>query len=504
MGSGRAARRRLVMTLLAAVIGAAAAARAVPPAATDSGPTADEEGAPVRRLAELSPQGKIGPRLTQLLEVYPSDRFVSVLADLPVQVDLAALGRDMTDAALSRAERGERVRQALSGVARRRQAALESTLSDWRARGLIRSWRGVRIVNRLILEAPVGAIRELAASPAVARLWDGERPRPIQGAPRPVSLSAGDWPQELRRRNWALEVLGVPRLWRQRRRGRGVVVGILDSGVDLGHPQLAPNWRRENGWFDPVEGRAEPWDSAGHGTAVLGCAVARNLEGYRIGVAPRAGWVAALANPKGLFHLRHFTEAADWMLFDARPDVLLMAFGFETGACDDSLRPFVEAFRAAQIFTVFAAGNEGPGPGADIAPANYSGLAPDGGAAFAVGGVERDLGLYPRSSTGPASCGERVYPTVVVPAGGLPILVASETKRYDWGQGTSYAAGYAAGVVALLHRPELLVEELEAALTGTARDLAPAGVDDRHGHGLLDPAAALSRLTDRGKCRRSR
>jgi bacillopeptidase F len=457
---------------------------------------------PVRRLPELSATEKIGPRLTELAEASASGRVVSVLADLPVQVDLAALGREMTAAALPRAQRAERVRQALAAIAGRRQAALESILGAWQARGIVRSWRGVRIVNRLILEVPVGALPELAGSPAIARLWDGERPRPLQGLPRPVSLSAGGWPKELRRQNWALETLGLARLWRRRHHGRGVVVGILDSGVDGRHPQLAPNWRRDDGWFDPVAGRAEPWDSAGHGTAVLGCAVARNREGYRIGVAPRAGWVAALANPEGLFHLRHFTDAADWMLFDARPDVLLMAFGFETGACDDTLRPFVEAFRAAEIFTVFAAGNEGPEPGTDISPANYAGLAPDGGAAFSVGGLERDLGSYPRSSTGPASCGGRVYPTAVAPAAGLPILLAKE-PLYDWSQGTSYAAGYAAGIAALLYeeRPELLVSEIEAALTASARDLGPAGADHRFGHGLLHPAAALDRLRGRRPAR---
>ncbi len=459
---------------------------------------------PTLRLPELPAAAKLSPRLVELVETSPPERVVTVLADLPVQVDLETLGARMREGELLRGERAATVRAALLETAAREQAALEPLLAEWKGRGLVRSWRGVAIVNRLLIEARIDAIAELAASPALTRLADGERTRPLAGEIRPVSLAraaagraSSDSSREPGRTNWALDALGIPALWKKGSDGRGVVVGILDSGVDGTHPQLAGNRRAVDGWFDPAEGRAEPWDSAGHGTAVLGCAVAGNLDRRRIGVAPRATWVAALANPNGLFHLARFTEAADWMLFTGRPDVLIMAFGFEPGRCDDSLRPFVETFRAAEIFTVFAAGNEGPEPGTDISPANYAGLAPDGGSAFAVGGVERDLLAYPKGGAGPPICGERVYPTVAAPAGGLPILVASPRRRYDWHHGTSYATGYAAGVAALAYqaRPGLLVEELEEALAGTARDLGPAGPDDRYGHGLLDAEAALESLT---------
>ena len=210
---------------------------------------ADADGQfPVRRLAALPAEEKVGPRLADLLTKAPGDRIITVLADLSVQVDLAALGARMTDERLSRSRRAARVREALQEVAGRQQAALTETLEAWRAQGRVRSWRGVRIVNRLILELRAEAVGELAALPALARLWDGERIRELDRPLRPVSLSAGArWPRDLRRANWALEAMGVPALWKRRHNGRRTVATVVDglerasvemSGIDVIEPDL--------------------------------------------------------------------------------------------------------------------------------------------------------------------------------------------------------------------------------------------------------------------------
>lgn len=449
-------------------------------------------------LGAVAPDTKIGARLAELCAHSKPGRFVTVLADLKVQVDLNELGKRMSAEGLSRRRRTERVREALASTAAREQDALGSRLEEWKRQDRVRSWRGVRIVNRLILEVRVDAVPELARAGVFSGLWDGERSRPLaRRRTRRVGRWAGsEWPPEVRGRNWALDALRVGELWKNGLQGEGVVIGILDSGVDGTHPQLQPNRKKGDAWFDPFEGRPEAWDSSGHGTSVLSAAVSRNRDGYRIGAAPRASWVAALANPRGVFHPKFFTLAADWMLFEGRPDVLLMAFGFEPGECHDDLLPFVNAFRAAEIFCVFAAGNEGPAPGTDISPANYTGLYPGDGEAFAVGGLERDLSPYPGSGSGPAACGERVYPTVVAPAAALPVALKSRELRYDWIAGTSFAAGYGAGAAALCYQasPGILVGELEEVLVSSSRDLGPPGPDRRHGHGLLDLKGAVGRL----------
>ena len=69
-----------------------------------------------------------------------------------------------------------------------------------------------------------------------------------------------------------------------------------------------------------------------------------------------------------------------------QPDVLISSWLLPDKGCNPALRRMVSAWRAVEIFPVFAAGNWGPEPASDGSPANYTGLAPGGGAILAVGG----------------------------------------------------------------------------------------------------------------------
>ncbi|MCX7790616.1 MAG: S8 family serine peptidase, partial [Chloroflexaceae bacterium] len=78
------------------------------------------------------------------------------------------------------------------------------------------------------------------------------------------------------------------------RLGAGVVIGIVDSGVEYTHPDLAANYRPTLSW-DYLSGDADPFPTGGtfHGTAVAGLAAARGHNALGVsGVAPRAGFAA--------------------------------------------------------------------------------------------------------------------------------------------------------------------------------------------------------------------
>lgn len=385
-------------------------------------------------------------------------------------MDLARLGLKG-----DRLERRERVTAALAELARRSQARLLPFLEEAREQGLIRSWQGFTIVNRLFVEATPSGIEALAGRPEVAAVvLEKELPEP--------ALMRGEAAQEREKTSWAVEAVGAPSAWARGLDGTGVVVGIIDSGASAVHEQLAAGFRGgEVSWLDPDGGSAEPRDTRfGHGTGVLSVAVGRNAAGITLGIAPGAKWIACAALPRGRYNNVLATRCADWMLNVGRPDVIVAAWVLPTPGCDRSLQPIVDAWRAAGILAVFPAGNYGPGERTDRSPANYEN-------ALSVGGLAREGGPFGETSRGPSACGGGVFPRLAAPAEELIAAFPLSRSTYLTAKGTSFAAGIAGGAAAILiqRHPDVLVPELEEAL----------------GPGRLDLPGALERL-DRIRSRR--
>ena len=70
---------------------------------------------------------------------------------------------------------------------------------------------------------------------------------------------------------WNLININTEQLWQQGINGEGVTVAIMDSGVELNHPDLIDKWRGgTNSWFDPYQQNELPTDVVGHGTQAVG------------------------------------------------------------------------------------------------------------------------------------------------------------------------------------------------------------------------------------------
>lgn len=255
---------------------------------------------------------------------------------------------------------------------------------------------------------------------------------------------------------------------------------IVDSGVDLAHPDLAGAVLRQVSF---LPGRkVEPH---AHGTAMVGIVAARARNGIGIaGLAPLAEVLLAhscaapdSATPAAACTTESVVRGLDFALSEGARVVSL-----SLGGPRDPLvaRLCSELFRRG-VFVVAAAGNDGP-QGEPSYPAALADV-------VAVAALDAREALYPASTRGD-------YVDLAAP--GVEVLTTAPGGRYLPATGTSAAAAHVAAIaaMALQVRPQLRARELAALLEATARDLGQPGRDREFGAGVPDAAALLARLRE--------
>jgi subtilisin family serine protease len=296
---------------------------------------------------------------------------------------------------------------------------------------------------------------------------------------------------------WGLATMELPAAW-DVTQGRGIVVGVVDSGVEYDHPDLALNiWRNtgeiadngvdddQNGYIDDVRGwdfaygDKDPRDLYGHGTHVAGtiAAVGNNSLGV-IGVAPEALILPA----KGLGDTGSgfSSQLAQAIVYAAvnGADVINNSWGCAS-TCPSN--PVAEdAVRTATglgAVVVFSAGNNGGDVG-ERSPARMDEV-------IAVAATTPADEAAPFSNFGTR---------LDLSAPGTGILSTWTQGRYQTMDGTSMAAPHVSGLAALVLArdasltPQMVHEHLRA----TADDLGASGFDPATGYGRVNAARALS------------
>jgi len=149
--------------------------------------------------------------------------------------------------------------------------------------------------------------------------------------------------------------------------------------------------------------------------------------------------------------------------------------------------PDLQAWRAAGIFSAFASGNEGPGPGTILSPGNYA-------EAFAVGATDWDDFVADFSGQGPSQCDGEIKPDISAP--GVAIYSALPGDFWFELDGTSMATPHVSGAAAVLLSidPTVTVDDLESALALGAVDIDAPGADNFAGMGRLDVLGSASQM----------
>ena len=221
----------------------------------------------------------------------------------------------------------------------------------------------------------------------------------------------------------------------------------------------------------------------------------------QVGVAPGAKWISAkVFDSAGSTTDAALLSAAEWIMapggrVDLAPDVVNNSWSGGSGV-DEWYRETVKAWRAADIFPMFSAGNvtyaNPGGPGSVATPANY----PE---SFAVGATDNENIVANFSLRGPSPYGE-IKPDISAP--GVAIRSTLPAGKYGTNNGTSMASPAVAGVVALLRQANsnLTVSEIEEILINTAVPLTdsqyPESPNHGYGNGLVDAYSAVSSILE--------
>ncbi|MFF0277364.1 MULTISPECIES: type VII secretion-associated serine protease mycosin [unclassified Streptomyces] len=293
----------------------------------------------------------------------------------------------------------------------------------------------------------------------------------------------------IRARQWGLQALHTEEAWRTTR-GEGVTVAVLDTGVDAEHPDLEGSVLagRDLVGFGASRGD-RAW--ARHGTAMAGI-----IAGH--GHGPDGGdGVLGIAPDARILPVRVILESTDTSRDKARKtrgtaladgirwaadhgaDVINMSLGDDSkSAHPDAGEDAAVQYALAKGVSVVASAGNGGEKGDHISyPAAYPGV-------IAVTAVDR-YGTHASFST------RRWYATVSAP--GVDIAIADPDQRYYEGWGTSAAAAFASGAVALVRsaHPDLTPAQVKRLLIDTARNRPEGGRSDAKGYGTVDPAAAI-------------
>ncbi|HYQ04783.1 MAG TPA: S8 family serine peptidase [Polyangiaceae bacterium] len=379
------------------------------------------------------------------------------------------------------------------------------------------------LVNVYRMELPAtadldAAMADLRSDPHVEYVHPNYVAHLVYTPNDPYWASNGSWGQP-RADQWDLKLMHTSQAW-DATRGNGVVVAVVDTGVDINHPDLAGNvWTNPgeipdngidddgNGFVDDVHGWSvlgnsnQVDDSVGHGTHVAGTIAAQDNNGIGVvGIAPDAKIMPVQVFS---FSSDSFT-ISQGLLYAVHngADVINNSWEICSGYCPTVgvVEDAVRTAHAAGAVVVFAAGNENANI-RDRSPQNL----PESIVVSATTprDVRADFSNFGLIDVAAPGSGDPNDSEVVEPSYGILSLKSSSCFEpwicnadrnvgdgYVRLAGTSMAAPHAAGVAALilgLH-PNYSPEQVRQVMRRTSVDANGNGYDTDLGYGRVDTA----------------
>ncbi len=307
---------------------------------------------------------------------------------------------------------------------------------------------------------------------------------------------------------WAYEDSGIRALQENGNFGEGTRVCIVDTGIDISHPEFSGvNLVGFRDFYASNSNETRDIGYESHGTLMAGLLVSNDSF---IGAAPGVSLSVAIAlGPSGKStNERMVSQAIRWCRISQNADIISLSLGSEPGSWVPSSSETIDAVNEALgdgIFVVAAAGNaDDDSNNSDVStPASIEGV-------ISVGAHGKDGNPWKDTASGsdvdPFSGEERSFPNqkpeILAPGVLLWSCISTEySPPYAYSSGTSDSTVLVTGALALilnLYGDEIAGEDgkidshemslVKVALAKSARS-APGQIyahDDRMGYGLLD------------------
>ena len=461
--------------------------------------------------------------LTSVLSFAQNEEMMDVVVLMKAQYDRTELCRK-ADFIGTRAERRDYVVKELKAFTEASQYELRGVLTDLERQGLVSSVQSLWSANVLYFSATESVIASLSMRSDIEYIGPIARYSLIPEVETPRVAST------LREITPNITQVNADQVWALGYTGAGVVVAVVDSGVNYDHLDLADHlWdggaEFPHHGYDIVNNDDDPMDDKGHGTHVAGIVCGDGTSGSQTGVAPDATLMCVKTTAAdGFGGAVNIAGGMEWAV-EHGCDLINLSQGMAGAEVADKeiFRRTCTAILDAGIVALVCAGNEGnaflqmayPIPNNVRVPASCPPpyLDPDQmdnpgplSCVVAVGAVNYNDAAADFTSQGPVTWqdtefGDYAYnpgiglirPDVCAPGVNIKSLDYNNTSGYTTMDGTSQATPCVAGIVALMlqKNPELTPAQICQILEETSVKLTP-NKSNVTGVGRVDAMAAIN------------
>ncbi len=482
-------------------------------------------------FAQNNAYDKISPDLRATLEQSnaPQDLFRIVVV-MNEQYDAQAMKQQTRG--LDKAQRREFVVNELQRISDEGQRGLMKELQQGQKARLVDNIQSFWIFNGLCCSATKAMVHAIAERPDVAYVTKEDY---IQV---PEDEDVEEIPEEKTDNQWNVTKVNAPDVWALGYTGKGVIVAVIDTGVNYNHTDIKDNmWdggtEFPNHGYDFINGDDDPMDDHSHGTHCAGTVSSYGTNGKQCGIAKDAKIMALKSlGPNG--GNQAYTWSAMEFAISHGADILSMSLGADGIGGDADDRIAMENVLHCGVVASVSAGNVGNkyengqlqypvpynvgSPGSCPSPWHHPDQIAEGGhsAVVTVGATTSNDTRSSFSSFGPSTwtVGDNIgpyydypwvendpvnigliKPDIAAPGSSVTSLNYNSNTGYSEKSGTSMAAPCVAGVMALMleANPTLTPVEIDSIIETTA--VACEGQTSKnnyYGSGRIDALAAIN------------